>query len=493
MEETPPTMDVPPPPLEEPPYPMDAQAEALPPQGMASLETSTAMEQDPDAPKKRATWSREAEQSVLGAVLLDNNVMDSVADSLSPDDFYMGAHRKIYQAMLELMERGEPLDPVVLRQYLERSDELDGVGGPVYLAELVTTVPTAANAKAYARMVRDKALLRSLAQTATEVVENCHGSESPVDQILEEAEQKIFQLGESKDSSRSSYHDMKSIMVPVFEKIESLMEQKSAVTGVPTGFVDLDRQLAGCQPSDLLILAGRPSMGKTALAMNIAANAALHHNEAVGVFSLEMSKEQLAMRMLASEARMDAQAMRIGNIRTNDYQNLTNTATLLSDAPIYIDDTPAISITAMRAKCRRLKRDKGLKLIVIDYLQLMRGSTNTDNRVQEISQISQGLKAIAKEMSVPVIALSQLSRSVEQRPDKRPILSDLRESGSIEQDADVVMFVFREEYYKRDDIDLKGKAEVIVAKQRNGPVGIVNLAFQNQFTRFENFANREEY
>ncbi|ABK42785.1 primary replicative DNA helicase [Magnetococcus marinus MC-1] len=460
---------------------------------MEPLNSGSPLGQDPDAPKKRATWSREAEQSVLGAILLDNHVMDSVADALDVDDFYMGAHRKIYQAMLDLLERGEPLDPVVIRQYLERSDELDSVGGPVYLAELLNTVPTAANAKAYARMVRDKALLRGLAQTATEVVERCHTSEAPVDQILEEAEQKIFQLGESKDSRRSTYHDMRSIMVPVFEKIELLMEQQKAVTGVATGFIDLDQQLAGCQPSDLIILAGRPSMGKTALAMNIAANAALHHREAVGVFSLEMSKEQLAMRMLASEARMDAQAMRIGKIATSDYQKLTNTATLLSEAPIYIDDTPAISITALRAKARRLKRDKGLKLIVVDYLQLMRGSSNTDNRVQEISQISQGLKAIAKEMSVPVIALSQLSRSVEQRPDKRPILSDLRESGSIEQDADVVMFVFREEYYKREDIDLKGKAEVIIAKQRNGPVGVVKLAFQNQFTRFENFANRQEY
>nr|CRH07854.1 Replicative DNA helicase [Candidatus Magnetococcus massalia] len=500
MDDAPPPMDEPPASIVEPPHMGDeaGQISHGDEEGMEHLSASLPSNsgghgEDVDAPMRRATWSREAEQSVLGAVMLDNSVMDQIADVITADDFYMGAHQKIFISMIQLLERGEPVDPVVLRQYLERSEELDAIGGPSYLGELVTTVPTTANAMAYARMVRDKATLRALAQEATEIVERCYTNDAPVETLVEEAEQKIFQISEAKDTQRSSYADIKSVMVPVFERIEKLMESSASVTGVPTGFTDVDNQLAGLQPSDLLILAGRPSMGKTALAMNIAANAALHHNEPVAVFSLEMSKEQLAMRMLSSEARIDAQGLRTGNISTDDYQKLTNAATLLSKAPIYIDDTPAISITALRAKARRLKRDKGLKLILVDYLQLMRGSTDTDNRVQEISQISQGLKAIAKEVSVPVIALSQLSRQVESRPDKRPILSDLRESGSIEQDADVVMFVFREEYYKREDPDLKGKAELIVAKQRNGPVGIIKLAFQHQFTRFENFSNRQEF
>ncbi|OSM01438.1 putative primary replicative DNA helicase [Magnetofaba australis IT-1] len=426
---------------------------------------------------------------MLGAIMLDNGVMDQIADLLTPDDFYMGAHKVIFASMLESFERGEVVDVVLLKDRLEKSGELEGVGGPAYLAEILNTVPTAANAKSYARLVHDKSILRALSAEAVSIVEQVQAGDRRVEDVLDEAEQRIFQVSEGSSTRRASYHGVKDVLPAVFEKVEALMDDSRSVTGVSTGFLDLDKKLAGLQPSDLLILAGRPAMGKTALAMNIAANAALDHEEPVAVFSLEMSKEQLVMRLLASESRIDAQRLRTGHMQGDDYQKLTEAADRLAKAPIYIDDTPAVSITAMRAKCRRLKRERGIKLIVVDYLQLMRGATNVDNRVLEISQISQGLKAIAKELNVPVISLSQLSRTVESRTDKRPILSDLRESGSIEQDADVVMFVFREEYYKQDNPDLKGRAELIVAKQRNGPTGTVMLTFLNEHTRFENFAS----
>ncbi|MBF0621858.1 MAG: replicative DNA helicase [Magnetococcales bacterium] len=437
---------------------------------------------------RRPPFSKEAEQSVLGSVLLDNSVLDSVAEVLKADDFYIGAHRVAYDAMLVMSERGEPIDPILLQQYLKKNKELDSVGGPAYLAELATTVPTTANAQAYARLVVEKSILRSLSREATAIVEDVYQSDQRVDDILDMAEQRIFSIAENKDQSRSEYYSLKSVFVPVFERIETLMENSAEVTGVTSGFVDLDKQLTGMQPSDLLILAGRPAMGKTSLAMNIAANAALTDETPVAVFSLEMSKEQLAMRLLSSEARINAQSLRTGDLRGDDYQKLTMAASRLGAAPIFVDDTPALSVMALRAKARRLRREKKIGLVVVDYLQLMQGSGKSDNRTHEIGQISQGLKAIAKELNVPVIALSQLSRSVESRTDKRPILSDLRESGSIEQDADVVMFVFREEYYKPNDPELIGKAELIVAKQRNGPTGAINLSFLHQYTRFENFA-----
>ncbi|MBF0370012.1 MAG: replicative DNA helicase [Magnetococcales bacterium] len=444
-----------------------------------------------DGPASRQpAYSMEAEQSVLGAILLDNDTLDQVADVLAPDDFYVAAHRIVFKAIQTLDDRGEPADTVILKQYLEKQEELTSIGGAAYLAELVNTVPAIANVKAYARLVHDKSVLRELARQATGIVEGVYRDpRRKVDEVLDDAEQRIFSVAEGRDQRRSAYYDVKSILTPVFERIDKLMERKEAVTGVPSGYEDMDKMTAGLQPSDLIILAGRPSMGKTALAMNIAENAALGHKVGVGVFSLEMSKEQLVMRLLASTARVDAQGLRTGWIKDDEYGRLINAAGELSAAPLYIDDTPAISVMALRSKARRLKREKDIQMIVVDYLQLMTGSSgSSDNRVQEISEISRGLKSVAKELSIPVIALSQLSREVEKRPDKRPILSDLRESGAIEQDADVVMFVYREEVYKKDDPSLEGLAEAIIAKQRNGPVGAVKLTFLKKFTRFENHA-----
>lgn len=478
-----------PPPDEDQPHAMPAPPEYSPPAEGPYAPVALFPSHDALENVRRPPYSREAEQSVLGAVLLDNEIMDQVADILGADDFYIGAHQTIFRALRALTDRGEPADPITLRQFLEKEQGMDSVGGLGYLMQLVDSVPTTANAKAYARLVHDKAVLRELTHQATQVVEAVFRGEGRVEELLDTAEQRIFGVGERMEQRRSNYHDLKSIMREVFNRIERLMEHRDSVTGIPSGYVDLDRLTAGLQPSDLIILAGRPSMGKTALAMNIAANAAMDHGHPVGVFSLEMSKEQLAMRLLTSTARIDAQNMRTGRIRDDEYARLTQAATLLSESPIYVDDTPAISVASLRAKARRLKREKGIKMLVVDYLQLMKGSASTDNRVQEISEISQGLKAVAKELSIPVIALSQLSRQVESRPDKRPILSDLRESGSIEQDADIVMFVFREEYYKPNDPSLNGLAELIVAKQRNGPTGTIKLTFLHSHTRFENYAN----
>ena len=439
---------------------------------------------------RRPAWNNAAEQSVIGSIILDNSVIDQVADTLVPEDFYTGAHRVIFQAITTLLDRGEPVDPVLLHQFLEKNDELKSVGGSGYLAKLMETVPTTANAGAYARLVRDKSILRELSKQATKIVEEIYqGSTTPVEKILEVAEQSIFAVGERHSQRSASYSDLKSILMPVLRNIEELMNHKGMVTGVATGFADLDKKLAGLQKSDLLILAGRPSMGKTAFAMNVAVNAVVDHKSSVAVFSLEMSKEQLVARMLASSARIDAHKLRTGWLDEKDYEQLVAVAGVLTNAPLYIDDTPSISIAALRAKARRMKREKDIKLIIIDYLQLMVGDGKIENRVQEISQISRGLKALAKELNIPVIALSQLSRKLEERPNKRPQLSDLRESGAIEQDADVVMFVFREEVYKENDPEVKGLAEIIVAKQRNGPIGKVMLTFLHEYTRFESYAN----
>ncbi|MBF0625591.1 MAG: replicative DNA helicase [Magnetococcales bacterium] len=445
-----------------------------------------------DDGQRRPAYSKEAEQSVLGAILLDNTILDQVADILTPEDFYLGAHRVTFRAMLTLFEKGQPADPVILREYLEKNEELEAVGGPGYLAELVNTVPATANAKAYANLVHDKSMLRELSREASAIVEEVYRSRGNADAILDEAEQRIFAVAERKEQRRSGYADMRSVVVPVLEHIENLMDHKTAITGIPTGFADLDRLLSGLQKTDLVIVAGRPAMGKTALAMNMAAHAALEAQVPVAVFSLEMSKEQLVTRLLASVGRVDAQGLRSGYLKDSEYKQLSQTAARLTDAPLYIDDSPALTVTALRAKARRLKRERDVGLIVVDYLQLMRGATQAENRTQEITQISQGLKAVAKELRVPVLAISQLSRAPEGRTGNRPMLSDLRESGSIEQDADVVMFVFREEYYKPDDPSLKGLAEVIVAKQRNGPVGSARLTFLHNITRFEDRSNRDE-
>jgi len=435
----------------------------------------------------------DAELSILGGILLDNDAINTVLEQLTPSDFYREQHRKIFNTMVNIAEKGEPVDLITLNDALKVTGVLDEVGGSAYIASLADGVPTAANIVYYAKIVKEKAILRGLISTATEIVTKGYQESTNVDDFLDYAETRIFEISENK--VRPSFFEIKNIVKDSFKTIEELYGRKDMVTGVPTGFNDLDHMTSGFQRSDLIIIAGRPSMGKTAFCLNVALNSVKEEYEGrkpVALFSLEMSKEQLVTRMLCSEARVDAGRLRGGFLAESDWPKLTRAAGVLSESPIFIDDTPAISVLEMRAKCRRLKADKGLGMIIVDYLQLMRGRDAMKSREQEISEISRSLKALAKELHVPVIALSQLSRAVEQRGgDKRPMLSDLRESGSIEQDADVVLFVFREEFYKRDDEELKGLAEIIIGKQRNGPVGMVKLSWMSEFTRFENLAERD--
>lgn len=433
----------------------------------------------------------EAEQCVLGSILLQPGAINKAAEIVGADDFYREAHRLIYAAMLALFDRSEPLDLITVTSHLQDARKLDTVGGPAYLASLTDLVPVAANIGHYARIVRDKAILRRLIQTSTEIAGRCYEQQDDIDALLDEVEQTVFEISRAK--SGQSYWPMKTVINTTFKHVESLYERKEHITGVPTDYNDFDRMTAGLQPSDLIILAARPSMGKTALAMNIVQHVALMHKTAVGVFSLEMSKEQLGLRMLCSVSRVDSQRLRTGFLKEQDWPKLTRAYNMLLDAPIYIDDTPAITVLEMRAKARRLKTEHNIGLLVVDYLQLMRGRSNVQSREQEISEISRSLKAMAKELAIPVIALSQLNRSLEARPNKRPQLSDLRESGAIEQDADVICFIYRDEVYnKAEDNPNKGIAELIVGKQRNGPTGTVRLAFLSHFTTFENLA-RQDY
>ncbi|MDT8316527.1 MAG: replicative DNA helicase [bacterium] len=432
----------------------------------------------------------DAELSILGGILLDNNAINNVIELLSASDFYRKAHAKIFNTMIDVAEKGEPVDLITLSDALKTSGLLEEVGGPAYIASLADGVPTAANIAYYAKIVKDKAVLRGLINTATDIVTKGYEESAEVDDFLDYAESRIFEISQNK--VKPSFFPIKSIVKDSFKTIEELYGRKDLVTGVPTGFSELDKMTSGFQKSDLIIVAGRPSMGKTAFCLNVALNSVKEGRDEVkpvAIFSLEMSKEQLVSRMLCSEARVDATRLRGGFLADSDWPKLTRAAGVLSEAPLYIDDTPAISVLEMRAKARRLKGDKGLGMIIVDYLQLMRGRDGMKSREQEISEISRSLKALAKELDLPVIALSQLSRAVEQRGgDKRPMLSDLRESGSIEQDADIVMFVFREEFYKRDDDDLKGLAEIIIGKQRNGPVGTAKVAWLSEYTRFEDLA-----
>jgi replicative DNA helicase len=439
--------------------------------------------------RKVPPQSIEAEESLLGGVLLDNSAMDRALEFVTPDDLYREVHRTIMRAMVELNQRGEPIDLVTLADTLKVRGELTEVGGATYLAELADKVPTAANTAYYARIVRQKSVLRSLIQTATEIATLGYESASDVDEFLDQAEHKIFEISERK--VRPTFFRIRDIMVDSMHTIEQLYERKELVTGVPTGFVDLDRLTAGFQPSDLIIVAGRPSMGKTAFALNLAQYAATTAKLGVGVFSLEMSKEQLVLRMLCSEARVDQSKVRAGFAAERDFPKLALAASRLADSPIYIDDTPALSVLELRAKARRLKRERESKLglIIVDYLQLMRGHDRADNREQEISSISRSLKALAKELNVPVVALSQLNRQVETRAEKRPVMADLRESGAIEQDADVIAFLYRPIVYDKNAEERA--AEVIVAKQRNGPIGTVPLTFMSEYTRFENRAEED--
>jgi replicative DNA helicase len=436
----------------------------------------------------------EAEQAVLGAVLLDNSALPRVIEIMHPRDFYRAGHRRIYEAMLDLFERDDSIDLITIREKLEQGNQLEEAGGTAYLSSLVDLVPTAANVQYHCRIVREKAILRGLIGTATEIASMCYEGSQDVEVLLDEAERRIFDISERR--VRSGFTPIRSIMKHSFEVIEKLYEKKEEITGVATGFVDLDKLTSGFQPSDLIVIAGRPSMGKTAFVLNIAENVGIKSRVPVAVFSLEMAKEQLVMRMLSSRAKVDSNRLRSGFLTQQDWPRLSIAAGELAEAAIFIDDSASISVLEIRAKARRLKAEHDVGLIVIDYLQLLRGRDRVESRQQEISEISRSLKALAKELRVPVIALSQLSRAVETRGgDRRPLLSDLRESGAIEQDADVVAFIYREEVYRKDEeeadmSDVAGKAEIIVRKQRNGPIGKVDLTFLKEYTRFENQETR---
>jgi replicative DNA helicase len=432
----------------------------------------------------------EAEQCVLGSVLLHQGALVKILELLTPDDFYREAHKIIFRAMVSLFEKNEPQDIITITNGLSDRNQLDAVGGPAYLANLTDIVPVAANITYYAQIIRSKSILRRLIQTCTEIASRCYEEQDDIDSLVDDAEQTIFEISRTKSSQ--DFQALSKIIPETFKRVEKLAERKELITGVPTGYDDLDRITSGLQPSDLIILAGRPSMGKTALAINIVQNAAIFHKIPVAVFSLEMSKEQLGLRMLCSVSRVDSQDLRTGFIRDVDWPKLARATGILSEAPIFIDDTPAIGVLEMRAKCRRLKAEYDIGLVVVDYLQLMRGRSNAERREQEISEISRSLKAMAKELNLPVMALSQLNRSLESRPNKRPQLSDLRESGAIEQDADVICFLYRDEVYnKSEDNPRRGIAEVIIGKQRNGPTGTVDLTFIDKFTTFENYTHLE--
>lgn len=433
--------------------------------------------------------SLEAEMSVLGAMLMDKEAISKAVEVLSEEAFYKTTHRKIYSAILDLFEKNEPVDLVTLTNELKKKGELTNIGGPIYLTTILNSVPTSANVEYYIKIVNEKAVIRNLISAATEITSMAYQPTEDVSQLLDNAEQLIFNIVQRK-ISRDFVH-IGDMLHDSFEMIEELYAKKAYVTGVPSGFIELDTITSGFHPSDLIIIAGRPSMGKSSFALNIAQHASSKEKIPVGIFSLEMSKEQLVHRVLCAEARVDAHKLRTGYLGETDWPKLTTAAGVLAEAPIYIDDTPAISILEIRAKSRRLKAKYNIGLVVIDYLQLVQGRMQVDNRQQEISEISRSLKSLARELNIPVIALSQLSREVEKRGDRKPQLSDLRESGAIEQDADLVAFVYREEYYKPTP-ENEGIAEIIIGKQRNGPVGTIKLAFVRKYTRFENLAKVEE-
>jgi replicative DNA helicase len=433
----------------------------------------------------------EAEQSIIGGILLDNQGLNAVVELLSARDFYSDSHRRIFEAILSLSDRSEPIDLITLSNILKDQKQLDKVGGAAYLAGLVDNVPSAANIAHYAKIVKEKAILRGLISTATEILSKTYEAGADVDTVLDEAEQAIFEISENK--IRPAFFPIKDIIKDSFRAIEDLYARKELVTGVPTGFDKVDDLTSGLQNSDLIIIAGRPSMGKTAFALNIAQYVSTQRAIPVCLFSLEMAKEQIAMRMLASTAKVDSQRIRKGFLGETDWPKLTTAAGSLSEAPLFIDDSAGVTVLEMKAKARRLKAEHGLGLVIIDYLQLMRSGGRKDSREQEISEISRSLKALAKELNVPVIALSQLNRQVEARTNRRPQMADLRESGAIEQDADVIAFIYRDEVYnKAEDNPEKGIAEVIIAKQRNGPIGMAKLAFLEKYTSFENLARMDD-
>ncbi|WP_139492481.1 replicative DNA helicase [Brevibacillus dissolubilis] len=429
----------------------------------------------------------EAEQSVLGAVFLSKDALITAVEILQPEDFYKASHQRIFKIFLDLYEKGEPVDLVTVTAELQQQKVLEEVGGVTYLTDLASSVPTAANVEYYAKIVEEKSLLRRLIRTATKIANDGYTREDDVGEIIADAEKYILEISHNRNSG--GFIPIKDALMETYEKIEALSQQTGDITGIPTGYTDLDKMTSGFQRSDLIILAARPSVGKTAFALNVAQNVAARANETVAIFSLEMGASQLVQRMICAEGNLDAQKMRSGRLDEDDWQKLTMAIGTLAKAPVYIDDTPGITVQDIRAKCRRLQQERGLGMILIDYLQLIQGRGKGDNRQQEVSEISRTLKGIARELNVPVIALSQLSRGVEQRQDKRPMMSDIRESGAIEQDADIVAFLYRDDYYDKET-ENKNVIEIIIAKQRNGPTGTVELAFLKEYNKFVNLEHR---
>lgn len=430
----------------------------------------------------------EAEQAVIGAIFLEPEVFSTAAEILTAEDFYRASHQRIFQAMITLQERGEPIDPVTVTTLLINEKLIEEAGGVTYLTELARSVPTAANIGYYSKIVQEKSTLRRLIKTATNIVKLSYENEENVEDLLNEAEKSILEVSGQK--STGAFRSIRDVLFEVYENIEKLHQQNTTVTGIPTGYRDLDRITSGFQQNDLIIIAARPSVGKTAFALNIAQNVAIQTNHNVAIFSLEMGAEQLVSRMLCAEGNIDSQRLRTGKLETEDWGKLTMAMGSLSNAGIFIDDTPGIRVSEIRSKCRRLKQEHGLGLIIIDYLQLIQGSSHSkENRQQEVSEISRSLKGLARELNVPLIALSQLSRGVEQRQDKRPMMSDLRESGSLEQDADIVGFLYRDDYYDPES-DQQNIIEIIISKQRNGPTGTVELAFIKEYNKFVDLDHR---
>ena len=433
----------------------------------------------------------EAEQAVLGSILLKDKVFPFVIEILKPTDFYREAHKVIYESLLTLFEKNEPLDILTITNSLKDINKLDMVGGISYLATLTSIVPVTANIASYAKIIRQKSILRRLITVNTDIAQRCFEEQGDIDTLIDDAEQAIFEIAGRK--SNQQFVPVKDIVPETIKTVEQLFQRKELITGIATGFKEIDRMTAGLQKSDLIIIAARPSMGKTSFVLNIAQHASIIEKSGVAIFSLEMSKEQLVMRLLSSIGKIDSQRIRTGRLHNDDWTKLSRAVGMLTEAPIYIDDTPAITVLEMRSKIRRLAAHNPIGLVVVDYLQLMRGRTNSENRNQEISDISRSLKALAKEYNIPVVALSQLNRSLESRTDKRPMMADLRESGAIEQDADVIAFIYRDEVYnKSEDNPEKGLAEIILGKQRNGPTGVAKLTFVKEFTKFEDFSTIDD-
>lgn len=433
--------------------------------------------------------SIEAEQAVLGGLMLSGEAWDKVADKLTEEDFYRRDHQLIFRAIGQLAEQGQPCDAVTLGEWFDSQGESELIGGGAYIVELASTTPSAANIAAYAEIVREKSVLRQLIDIGTNIANDGYQPAGrPARELLEVAEQQVFRIAEAGSRGRQGFQSMRSAVKDAFRLLQERYQNQGKITGLPSGFIDFDEHTAGLQPSDLIILAARPAMGKTSFALNVAEYAALKTKKPAAVFSMEMSASQLAFRLISSLGRVNQQALRTGQLEDEDWSRVTHAITMLSEAKIFIDDTPALSPTELRARCRRLAREHGLGLIVIDYLQLMQVPGNRENRATEISEISRSLKALAKELNVPVIALSQLNRSLESRTDKRPVMADLRESGAIEQDADMIVFIYRDEYYHPESGE-KGVAEIIIGKHRHGPTGTVKLAFHGKYTRFDNLAS----